>query len=147
LWRTFDYFFIHNKVICKVGQTRFRKPIFCLSMRHNFKYSTKNYTRPQHGMKFRYLTRFGTNSISCQMFYLCIAQRSSHLSPLLLCPHLHHLCLLTSYVYLNAHTLSSRLASIPRFPKVVCFFFLLFHFFYYFIHAATTLFALQTTCT
>lgn len=56
-------------------------------------------------MKLRFWEGLDMNWVSCWVSYLCIAGRNPYLNPLLLRPHLHHLHLLTSHVYLNARTL------------------------------------------
>jgi hypothetical protein len=65
----------------------------------------KNYTQSQRDMQLRFRARLGTNSVSCQVSYLCIDWRSSCLGPLFLCSHIHCLCMFTSHVYFNVHTL------------------------------------------
>jgi len=89
------------KVIRKVGQTQHRKPLFGLFTRCNFKYNTKKLRTSPIRHKFQILNRI-RHELS---FLLCITWRNPHLGPLLPCSHLHCLCLLTSHVYLNAHTL------------------------------------------
>jgi len=65
----------------------------------------KNYTWAQWAMKLGFWVGLDINWVSCRVSYPCIAWRSLHLNPLLLRPHLHHLHVLTSHVYLNVHTL------------------------------------------
>jgi len=65
----------------------------------------KNYTWTQWAMKLGFWVGLDMNWVSCRVSYPCIAWRSPHLNPLLLRPHLHHLHMLTSHVYLNVRTL------------------------------------------
>jgi hypothetical protein len=100
----------------------------------------KNYTHAQWGMQLRFQARLGTNSVSCQVFYLCIARRSSHLGPLLLRLYIHRLHMFT----LMFTPWLSGLASALGFPKVFCYSFPPFPFFDSFIHAIVVFFSLQT---
>jgi len=97
--------FKNIKIIHKVGQTQHCKLVFSLFTRHNFKYGTKKL----HIGPTRHETQISNRTCHELNFmlssYPCIAMKSPHLGPLHLCLHFHHLYLLTSHVYLNAHTL------------------------------------------
>lgn len=93
------------KLFVKSGNTQHRKLVFDQFMKHNFKYNTKKlHTSPMgHETQISSKTRHELNFMPNFLPMHC--PKKLTFGPLLLCSHLHCICLLTSHVYLNGHTL------------------------------------------
>ncbi len=93
------------KLFVKSGNTQHRKPIFGLFMKHNFKYSTKKIHIDPMGHETQISSKT-QHELNFMLNFLPVHYPNKPaFRPLTSMLALHCLCLLTSHVYLNVHTL------------------------------------------